>query len=169
MLTKVISGAQTGADIAALRAARRCKLETGGFITNDAKSLIGTIPQFTIDLYKLEKVPYKTYPFRTRENVKQSDGTIRIAHDFRSYGELCTLKYIRLYNKPFLDITLSKEFYANHQVGYTWEVDTLPSHTAIWIRQNGIETLNVAGNSDQEIEGIIADYLARVFTIVPEL
>jgi len=39
--------------------------------------------------------------------VRESDGTIRLAFDFTSRGEKCTLTAIKDYGKPYIDVDLS--------------------------------------------------------------
>ena len=46
------------------------------------------------------------YADRTAANVRDSDGTIRFAGSFRTFGELCTLKWINHYGRPYIDIDI---------------------------------------------------------------
>jgi hypothetical protein len=41
-----------------------------------------------------------------------------------------------------------------------------PREVAIWLRENGVETLNVAGNADPHLEPFVETYLAAVFAWV---
>ncbi len=146
----IISGGQTGADRGALIAARRCSIGTGGWMPRGFRALDGDHPEFALR-YGIREHTSRNYPPRTRMNVRSADGTIRIATTFDSPGERLTLRAIRQYDTPLLDIDASS-----------------PLSVAMvrdWLRQHGIRTLNVAGNSERTSPGIqqfITDYLSRV-------
>ncbi len=48
-----------------------------------------------------------TYKDRTYKNVEDSNATIRLAVDFTTTGEVCTLNAINYYKKPWLDVDLN--------------------------------------------------------------
>ena len=138
MLRKVISGGQTGADIAGLEVAKKFGLETGGMMPFGFKTNTGCRPKYKLE-YGVTIHKSSSYIPRTRANVRDSDGTIRLAFDFDSAGELCTLKAIKVYEKPHIDVNLA---------------DPRPvSEVAAWLEENGIEVLNVAGNAEQTSVG----------------
>lgn len=87
MLRKVISGAQSGADIAGLEIAKRFGYETGGTMPFGYKTLDGCKPEYK-SLYGVSAHPSSSYVPRTRKNVLESDGTIRLAYNFSSKGEI---------------------------------------------------------------------------------
>jgi hypothetical protein len=139
MLYKIISGGQTGADRAGLKAAKASNIETGGwmpkgFITHD-----GHHPEFA-ELYNIKEHNSDKYPPRTFTNVANSTGTVRFAIDFDSPGEKLTLTAITKTGKPHFDVNV---------LG-----DTKPDQLAKWIIDNNIEVLNVAGNSEKTAAGI---------------
>ncbi|CAE7860245.1 PYRB [Symbiodinium microadriaticum] len=142
--------AQTGADIAGLEVAQKFGLETGGTMPFGFKALDGCHPEYK-EMYGIEFHSSSSYVPRTRKNVRDADGTIRLAFDFTSKGEKCTLKAIEDYEKPHIDVDLS---------------DPIPVMDVItWIRDNNIETLNVAGNSEQTVNGTHAaatDFLTEL-------
>ena len=72
MIEKLISGGQTGADIAALDVALRFDFPHGGWCPKGRKSLEGPIPP----RYNLYETPYDSYLQRTEWNVRDSDGTV---------------------------------------------------------------------------------------------
>lgn len=95
------------------------------------------------------------YPPRTYANAKDSDGTIRIASNFDSPGEVCTLKAIEQYNKPYIDVEYRQPRSAQE--------------VANWIRENNIDVLNVAGNRETFAPGIqrfVEEYLTEVFRLL---
>src|SRR5262249_11519188 len=71
---------------------------------------------------------------RTEATVRESDGTLRFAASFETFGEKCTLKWLRHHGKPYLDI--------DRAAPPPVEV------VADWIRQHKIKVLNVAGNAE---------------------
>lgn len=149
MLTKIISGGQIGADVAALRAARAEGIETGGFVPSGWRTLDG--PDFTLrDLFGCTETRTSYYPERTHMNVKWADGTVRFATNFASRGEICTMKAINLYHKPHLDIDLNRLRMAD-LMGFTSRADAL----ATWIIDNNIHVLNVAGNASHDLEPLV--------------
>lgn len=157
MLFKVISGGQTGADQAGLEAARICGFETGGTAPLGFKTLTG--PNYDLaDVYGLVENDFSNYPKRTADNVKNSDGTVRLAYNFNSPGEKCTLTAIKKNDRPYYDIDLNDP------------ID--PSVTANWIIGHGIEVLNIAGNADRgstKIFDEVKAYLINVFNEVDRL
>lgn len=153
---KVISGGQNGADQAGLRAAKASGLTTGGWLPKGCKTLDGPRPDLLTE-YGMVEHSSEAYPPRTEANVKDSEGTIRFAKTFSSPGEKCTLRAIKWYNRPHLDIQISK----------------LPDPEIVvdWIRQHDIKVLNIAGNSEETAPGIgdiVFDYLLGVFKLVAE-
>ena len=141
MLKKVISGGQTGADIAGLKAAKLRGLETGGTMTKGWKTLKGPKPEYE-EMYGMEESDTFDYPTRTRDNVESSHGTVRFATDFWSPGEICTKKAIDFYGRPYYDVLADEN---------AW--DLLPEVVG-WIKRNKIEILNVAGNTEQSAPGM---------------
>lgn len=130
-LRKIISGGQTGADQAGLEAAKSYLLETGGWapkgwFTEDGPRR-GLLKGF--GLCECKKPGYVE---RTRLNVRDSDATIRFALDFNSKGERCTKRAIDDYDKLYFDVNLN----------YL----SFPAEVALWLYENNIEVLNVAGN-----------------------
>ena len=138
-MRKVISGGQTGVDRAALLAAKFIGLRTGGWMPKGWRALDGCHPDFA-EKYAMRECELINYRHRTELNVKHSDGTLRLAHTFTSPGELCTMKAIKRIGKPFIDVA------ANEPRDLLYVIN--------WIDENEIETLNVAGNSEQTAPGI---------------
>lgn len=133
MITKVCSGGQTGADQGGLRAAFELGIPTGGWAPRGFQTSLGPEPRLGT-MYGL--VEHKSgYAARTFANVRDSCGTIRLAVDFNSAGEKCTLRAIQQYKKPYFDVDLNKP--------------TTIYLARYWIEENNIRILNVAGNSER--------------------
>jgi hypothetical protein len=130
-LRKIISGGQTGADQAGLKAAEMLNIETGGWAPLNWMTEDGPNPNL-LKKYKLIQCPVPGFQLRTIANVRDSDATIRFAVDFTSTGERLTKKATIDLNKPCFDVDL------NHTPH--------PYEVAIWIKENNIEVLNIAGN-----------------------
>jgi hypothetical protein len=151
MLTKVISGGQTGADRAGLIAAKACGLETGGWMPLGYIAQDGKHPEYA-DQYGIQEHASPMYPPRTRMNASKSDGTLRIAADWTSRGEILTLNEVKRAKRPYIDIDYN---------------DPRPVDDVItWLKAYGIKTLNVAGNTERTAPGIqkfATEYLTEVF------
>lgn len=144
MLTKIISGGQTGVDIAGLEAAYKTGFITGGTMPKGFKTLAGPQPEYR-DIYGIVEDNSEGYVSRTHKNVEDSDGTIRYAYNFDSPGEKCTLKAILKYNRPHLDIDAKNPM--RHDELLTW------------LDFYAIGTLNIAGNSETTAPGIYSEAL----------
>jgi hypothetical protein len=153
MISKVISGGQTGSDIAGLKAAKSLGIETGGHIPKGFLTLDGAKPNYATE-YNLIEHSSPKYPPRTALNVKNSDGTILIASNFNSPGTKLTAKYATQYKKPFINID------SNNAISVNVVFD--------WINKNNIHTVNIAGNSESRsvgIEEFATKYLVELFTL----
>jgi hypothetical protein len=154
MIVKIISGFQRGADIAAIRAAKAKGLETGGCMPLNFLTLDGPMPQYAT-LYGATQHSSAKYPPRTYQNVRDSDGTMRFAIDWQSRGELCTLKAITSYGKPYHDVDLAMP----------WTEETLIAATR-WIIKHDIRVLNVAGNAIRTIEPRVELFVTQIIEAV---
>ena len=142
MLKKIISGGQTGADVAGLDVAIKHGIPHGGAIPKGRLTEAGTLPE----KYNLQEMPTKSYTRRTEKNVVDSDGTVIFTHGKLTGGSLLTQKKaIQRHDKPVLHLDMDK-------VSVEEAVDLLMG----FIRENGVEILNVAGtrgSKDPEIYG----------------
>ncbi len=104
MIEKIVSGGQTGADIAALDVALRHNFPHGGWCPKGRRSLDGEIP----DKHRLTETPSASYPQRTEWNVRDSDGTVvfTIAQEATG-GSLKTIEFAKKHGKPCLHISRS--------------------------------------------------------------
>lgn len=170
LLEAIVSGGQTGADIAGLRAAVRLGLATGGhaprgWLTQDGPNhRLGTV-------FGLVEGPWD-YTGRTKANVRDACATVRFAQDFLSPGERCTIKAIQAFKKPHLDVGFSNLFTVKSlwcgQPRDTGYLNVTPEFAASYFREflirHDVRVLNVAGNSARTapgIEGAVEAFLVR--------
>ncbi len=152
MITKIISGGQTGADAAALDAAIELNIPHGGWIPKGRKTETGPLP----DKYQLQEMPTGSYTRRTEQNVIDSDVTAIFSHGRLSGGSLKTYNYAKKNNKPCLHLNMTR-----------LSVDEAVKEILHWIEENNIQILNVAGprgSKDPEIYAVVKEVLAIALT-----
>jgi len=143
-LTKIISGGQTGADVAGLRAGRDLGLETGGTAPRGYRTADpAKFNEELRDVYGLTEHASREWPPRTKQNVLGSDGTILFNFSESlgrgpSAGSNLTARYAEELNKPILVIKSLDE------------ID--PVMIRAWIINNDIKVLNVAGNRQGSLD-----------------
>ena len=149
VIRQVISGGQSGVDLAALRAAKMLGFATGGLMPYGWLTLDGPRPEYATE-FGMFKCRLRGYPARTSANVGDSDFTLRIAKNFISAGEKCTLKAIHVHKKPHADILISSAW--SYDPG---EVDVAVAAIKVCREHIGHGVvLNVAGNSERTCPGI---------------
>lgn len=141
---KVISGCQTGADEAGLRAAYSLGIPTGGTMPKGWKTQAGPRPDLG-ELYGLEESRSEKYPPRTKKNVKDSDVTILFG-DMNSRGCKLTIKYCDELNKPYHIVP----FFGVYPENFNELVDNLFE----FLLQHNPKVINVAGNREESNENI---------------
>jgi hypothetical protein len=105
MISKIISGGQTGADQAGLFAARLLGIETGGFVPLGYMTEAGPAPW--LKEYGLVETPHREYQYRTVLNVQHSDATVVFGR--RSPGSNFTEEVCRQSKKVCLWIWLTDD------------------------------------------------------------
>jgi hypothetical protein len=130
MLSKIISGGQTGVDRGALDAALEASFPCGGWCPRGRRAEDGRIP----DRYPMDEMPVPDYPSRTRRNVLDSDATLIVLFGAPSGGTLETLRVAERHGKPVLTLDAAAK-----------PVKSAAVEAAAFIDQNAIGTLNVAG------------------------
>jgi len=144
---KIISGGQTGADLAGLQVGRELGYETGGWAPKNWKTSEGS-KKVLLESYNLVESEYG-YRGRTRDNVRDSDVTMRLAVNFSSPGEECTMLAISTYEKFWFDVNLLNP----------------PSlqEALVFLLNHQPQIINIAGNTQfterYDIEGMVYDYL----------
>lgn len=154
MIKKLISGGQTGADIAALDVAIRYDFPHGGWCPKGRKSLEGPIPA----RYNLFETPSASYLQRTEWNVRDSDGTVvfTLAEEV-SGGSLRTIGFAKKHKKPCLHLSREGGLF-----GYRDRSELLLD----FVQEHRILRLNVAGSRESKepgIHGWVMAVLERAF------
>lgn len=150
MIKKIISGGQTGADQAALDAAIQMDIPHGGWVPKGRLTEEGPLA----GKYDLKEMPTPDYPERTEKNVLESDGTLILSHGRLAGGSKYTRVLAEAHGRPYLHVDLNQvpAFDAAQKV-------------AMWIRENSIDILNVAGpraSKDPLIYQVTRDILESV-------
>jgi hypothetical protein len=129
-LGKIISGGQTGVDRGALDAALEVHFPCAGRCPADRAVEDGPIPAH----YPLTPLARGGYRERTRQNVRDSDGTAILYRGVLSGGTLLTLNLCRREAKPYCLIDAAG-------------IDAASAATEIarFVEANAICVLNVAG------------------------
>jgi len=153
MLSKIVSGGQTGVDRGALDAALEASFPCGGWCPKGRRAEDGVIP----GRYPMEEMPVPEYRPRTRRNVLDSDGTLIVFFGALSGGTLETLRIAEQVRKPALTLDASVKPVAIASI-----------EAATFIEQNAIRTLNVAGPRESSQPGA-ADYAKALIAAVLEI
>lgn len=134
-LAKIVSGGQTGVDRAALDAAARLGIKSGGWCPRGRQAEDGPIALS----YPLIETPSAEYGVRTKWNVRDSDGTLIISPEPLAGGTLFTSQIALENKKPLLIVPPAAA-----------SVELIRE----WIALNWIKTLNIAGPRESQVNGI---------------
>ena len=140
MLKRIVSGAQTGADRAALDAAISLGIPCGGWVPKGRLDELGVIPAEYPNLVEAEDSVPDT---RTRLNVRDSDATVIFSHGPLFGGSLLTDQFARELCRPCLVLDMT---------GQT--VEQAAIRLRQWFAELELEVLNVAGPRASHDEGI---------------
>ena len=141
MITKIVSGGQTGVDRAALDLALELGMPCGGWCPRGRRAEDGSIGT----CYPLQETPSEDYAQRTEWNVRDSDATLVLVCGEVSGGTAQTVECAIRLSKPYFVLDLahcsgSKELHA-------------------WISRHKISILNVAGPRESKSSGIYREAL----------
>lgn len=152
IISKILSGGQTGVDVAALRAAKARGIPTGGTMPKGWRTLDGPRPEYR-ELYGMVECAISGYPPRTKQNVKESDITVRIGTRMSSAGELCTWDAISMYERPYFDVLLLRTLEMTDREYALVNGAALAMRTLAFNLKRPI-IVNFAGNSERTAPGI---------------
>lgn len=135
-LKTVISGGQTGVDRGALEAAIYLGIPHGGWCPRGRLAEDGRIP----DRYQLREGESAEYPWRTLQNVIDSDGTLILYRRRIAGGTQLTVRLARERGKPYRCVDLAAK--------------PLVEPVRTWLTEQAMEVLNVAGPRESSAPGI---------------
>lgn len=140
--SRIVSGAQTGADRAALDIGLELGVETGGWVPLGRLAEDGVIPERYGNLREADSAnPAR----RTELNVRDSDATLILSHGPLSGGSALTRSLAESKNKPLLHLDLAA-------------MDRKEASRVLedWLKRLQPATLNVAGPRGSRDPGIHA-------------
>jgi len=145
-LTRILSGGQTGVDRAALDAAIEFGIPHGGWCPKDRMAEDGRIPL----KYRLKETFSPDYAVRTRLNVRDADGTLILYREPLEGGTALTWQFAVEMEKPVLLVEL----------GFPPVFEAF----RLWLLENSIRTLNIAGPRESQRPGISKEAKSLVLT-----
>lgn len=149
-LFTIVSGGQTGADLAGLDVAIARGIPHAGWCPKGRKTELGRLP----DCYQLTETKSASYLDRTERNVVESDATVVFTRGPLASGSKRTAEFARFHRRPLLHLILP---------GIPDELAV--GRIAAFISTHRINRLNVAGSRESNAPGIHAD-VSRVLNMV---
>ena len=138
IISRIISGGQTGVDRAALDVALELGIDCGGWCPKGRRAVDGVIPE----KYPLTETATSAYNERTALNVRDSDGTLILSQGPLQGGTAYTVEVAKRLSSPCLLVDLEGRFDGKD--------------IAEWIEKEKIRVLNVAGPREEKCPGIHA-------------
>lgn len=135
MISRIVSGGQSGVDRAALDAALAAGIPIGGWCPAGRWAEDGPIPA----LYPLAETPSADPAQRTRWNVRDSDATLILTPRPARGGTLLTIEVARALGRPHLVLD---------------PFEDPPAAADGWLRQWDGGVLNAAGPRESEAAGV---------------
>lgn len=170
MIERVISGGQTGADLAGWRAARAAGIATGGWMVGNYWTEEGDRPEFAQEYgAAILNLGYIRFGAQLRRralaNVRDADGTLCFDEADSDATDNAHEDCVK-HGKPFRCVMLGYNRCGNISASIATHD---PEDIVDWIRQNGIRTLNVCGNRESRSPGIgawVESYMIEVFRLL---
>lgn len=139
LVSRIISGGQTGADRAALDWAIRNGVPHGGWCPRNRTAEDGVLSA----KYELREAQSPDYRWRTRQNVTDSEATLILNTGTLDGGTLETAKFAKSFGKAHLILQLDRGVRDE-------DVQQLLN----WLQRESIGVLNVAGPRESKRPGI---------------
>jgi Circularly permutated YpsA SLOG family len=150
-IEQIISGGQTGADRAALDWAINSQIKHGGWCPKGRLSEDGYIPL----KYQLLETQSFDYAIRTESNIRDSDATAIFSHDEHIInGTALTKTLATKLCKPWLHVCA------------IMGIKLAAHHLELFILQNDVKILNVAGSrasEEPEVYNFVIEVLNTAF------
>ena len=136
---RLVSGAQTGVDRAALDAALEAGIPCGGIVPKGRRAEDGRIPE----RYPVEECESPDYAQRTGLNVLHSDATLILNRGELDGGTLATAEFCRRHDKPYCLVQLDQA-----------SAEQASASVRNFLAKARPRTLNVAGPRESKSPGI---------------
>ena len=130
-MARIVSGAQTGVDRAALDAAMELGIPTGGWVPAGRRAEDGVVPERYRGLVETASADYAE---RTEHNVRDADATLVLRAGPARGGTALTEDIARRLGKPLLSLDLE-----------ALAPDAAEAELCAWLEREAPATLNVAG------------------------
>ena len=145
MITRIVSGGQTGVDRAALDVALKLGIPCGGWCPRGRRAEDGPIDA----CYPLQETPTQEYPQRTEWNVRDSDGTLVLTFGRPKGGTALTIRLAERLTRPCLVVDLDAKPAPSTDV------------LVLWTHSHDVRVLNDdVDRVVEELEGIVRSELA---------
>ena len=156
LISKIVSGGQTGVDRGALEAAVDAGFPYGGLVPKGRLAEDGIVP---LKFDQMEESTRKDYLYRTEWNVVHSDATLVLAFSTElTGGTKRTVEFCKKHNKPYWveDLNAPKETDRGLEVLY-------------WLETLGESiVLNIAGPRESKSPGIqrsTCEYVKKLIVV----
>lgn len=163
----IISGGQSGADLAGWKAAKRLGIPTTGWMPKGYLTEYGPRPEYA-ELYGAKEHSSPKYPPRTRANIRDSDVTL--IFDCSKGDNLDDMSAgTRLAVKVAMELSV-QALVVRVDLASKPEPKR-PKAFREWCEGRGWKVYNIAGNRESKSPGIgawVEDYLVQVFQLLLE-
>jgi hypothetical protein len=139
LIRKIVSGAQTGVDRAALDVALELGLACGGWVPRGRRAEDGRIPA----RYPLRETAGAAYPQRTRLNVRDADATLILTRCEPAGGTAFTIACARKLDRPCMVVDLTRS-----------DLEHAGALVRAWLDDERVRVLNIAGPRESSAPGI---------------
>jgi hypothetical protein len=150
MISKIVSGGQTGVDRAALDVAIKLDIPHGGWVPKGRIAEDGPLPES----YRVIETSTAVYAERTEKNVIDSDGTLIISRGELTGGSEVTREMALMHGRPCLHVDLKQTAAFRAAV-----------LIARWLETHRIQVLNVAGPRASKDPRIYQDTLSLLESV----
>jgi hypothetical protein len=158
MITKIISGGQTGTDLGALIGAKAAGIETGGLAPKNWLTENGSNPMLGTE-YGLIESNLSDYRSRTIRNIVDSDVTVIICNNTKSPGTKLTINQCVKNHKPYLILDTNQKVVSE----IIYETGVFLINISERLGKNLI--VNFAGNRESKAPGLQSIVAESVETI----
>ena len=168
-VTTIISGGQTGGDIAGIRAGQQLKregwdIELGGVVPKGYRTEDGSVAK--VDQHIFTEDESDKYPPRTKRNVLKAGATIAF-NRVESIGTISTIDIAKRHGMPHHVIMLEGLVPAYKEKGKEWE-EYVAGFAEFLATNENVHSLNIAGIRGRDFGKVGADSQAELEKIIQE-